>query len=180
MRTIPVMRRLPGCQFGPVELRRVLRLAREPGERLIGWAPARVPMPAWQHLWLAAASMAPGAHGLAAVAIARSRRMVVLTDRRLFVLGVDRGVAKGKAKSVRAIVDIGALRVVTPPATRKRRWVPTTIRVHWAGDLRDETLLLDFAAKAKGPPVRLRDALSVLSSEADRSEDVLQEPERSA
>lgn len=151
----------------------MLRLAREPGERLIGWAPARVPMPAWQHLWLAAASIAPGAHGLAAVAIARSRRMVVLTDRRVLVLGVDRGVAKAKPKSVRAMLNLGELRLEVQRSALRRS--VTMLLVRWDDDRGEQTLLVEIAHKAKGPARRLRDALLVLSSESGGAEDVLHE-----
>lgn len=80
-------RDFPNCEYGPFQLRRLIRARFLPGERVIGWAPALVNPPLWLMIAAAGLIALPGVgHLLLGVVLSSHRRMVVLTDSRLLVL----------------------------------------------------------------------------------------------
>lgn len=105
-------RKFNDCQYGPMQLRWLLRSRLAPGERLIGWGSAGERPGATSQLLLTALVLLPGiGHALFGLAHAGSKRLLVLTDRRLLVLGVNRAGVDRSGKGVRHDVALGLLSV---------------------------------------------------------------------
>lgn len=166
------MPKFPGCQYGPHALRRLLRAHRLPGERLVGWGPARKKADASTHAWIVAMNLAPGiGHGIGAVMLAQLARWVVLTDLRLLVLSCDRSAVKPSEKGLKAEVSLGDATIVEK--SRPKRPVPEQaakkplarkFQISWVELGKPLALEIQIPAKAPATQRRLGDALSLLAT----------------
>ncbi len=106
-----VARCFPDCSFGPYRLRRVLRSALAPDERVVGWGTAHAPPTASLMLLRLAVSATPLvglplAAVLDAVFGSERRKVLVLTDRRLLAISTsERDHDAGRAISLEAGVE---------------------------------------------------------------------------
>jgi len=81
-------RTFPGCRYGPMALRPVLRRTLQPGERVLGFGAADTAGPGWRGLAALAPVLPVGS--IWSGRLLRRRRVLLLTDRRLMVLPPDR------------------------------------------------------------------------------------------
>ncbi|MBL0921770.1 MAG: hypothetical protein IBJ10_06550 [Phycisphaerales bacterium] len=101
----------PKTQVRPVQLRSLLREAREHGEALIGWGAAETFPDAATATFQAALSMTPIVGAALGALVFRSRRCVLaLTDQRLLVVGAERG-GRGRLSRMSPDAWVGSLEV---------------------------------------------------------------------
>ena len=108
--------RFPGCRYGAFALRGVLRERMQPRERLLGMGAADTAGPGGHAMALAAPLLPLG--WLAGARVLRRRRVLVVTDRRLLVLGPLR--PEINAASVRWNAEIPMARVAVVPVGSSR------------------------------------------------------------
>ncbi|MBL8746087.1 MAG: hypothetical protein JNK58_07000 [Phycisphaerae bacterium] len=95
------MKKFPGCDFGPMQLRAALRAGREPGERLIGWGTGRLALERSAELFLAGLMHVPVVGVLLAAGVAaKQARFFVLTDRRFLIFRVERAAIRRADRAV--------------------------------------------------------------------------------
>lgn len=109
----------PNCEFGPIQLRAIIRQAFLPGERIIGWAPAVRSARTFDVLMVVFLSMVPVVGTFVGVAYAtRFRRFIILTDTRLIMLAPNWKAASNRGAN-KPILN-APLSVVTIAATGRR------------------------------------------------------------
>jgi len=81
-------KRFPGCAYGPMALRPLLRRTLQPGERLLAFGSADTAASGWRAVKLLALALPVGS--VWSHRLLRRRRVLVVTDRRLMVLPPDR------------------------------------------------------------------------------------------
>lgn len=90
------------CHYGPIQIRTVLRHHLARGERLVGWGVATTEMRLHEFLLSVGMALVPlVGHGIMGAMMGETRRLVLLTDRRLLVLRVTKKALRG------AEVEIG-------------------------------------------------------------------------
>ncbi len=122
----------PGCRYGPMALRPLLRDKLQPGERTLGFGAADTAGPGWRTLTLFAPAMPVGV--VWSSRLLRRRRVLVLSERRLLVLPPDRPVLDGKSNRWNAQFALSQM-------TLKARG-PRTVEIRWDGGL--------FVARLRG------------------------------
>ena len=144
-------------QFGPMHLRRLLRRRFERHEHLIAWGVATTGME--QQLFQVAVGLLPGlGPALGAMASASSRRVVVVTSRRILVMLNRKPGALGKGRAVCFEAPHEYLKV-----SRKGRKSPSFTLTAEGVDLPME---IKVENPKKAGPRRLVEALEALSIEA--------------
>lgn len=118
-------RHFDGLPYGPMQLRPLLRQRLERGERLIGWGLAVDEPNAERALMAAALSFVPGVGQALAIVlgVAAGKRLMVLTDRRLLLLKVDRSGPRADGRGVLSDRRLTEVRVVAE-APRRRSSAP--------------------------------------------------------
>jgi len=122
----------PGCGYGPMALRPLLRHSLQPGERTLGFGAADTAAPGWRTLMLLAPAMPVG--GVWSSRLLRRRRVLVLSDRRLLVLPPDRPVLDRRSNRWNAEFALSQITL----AIRG----PRTVEIRWEGGL--------FVARLRG------------------------------
>lgn len=112
-------RNFDSCQYGPMELRRLLRHRLLGEESIVGWGVV-ARSPSLLYWWLTGAAVAlPAFNSLASEAVMIvSRRMMILTDRRLLVLQVGRRGAHALGGGV--LTDVPLHGLLVAPMRRPR------------------------------------------------------------
>lgn len=88
-----------------MQVRHVLRPGRSPGEWMIGWAIARQPFGVSEGMFLAGLSLVPLVGPVLMAAVMASRmRLMILTDRRVFLIATGRPI--GRMRRGRDVLDI--------------------------------------------------------------------------
>lgn len=150
-------RDFPNCEYGPFQLRRLLRARLLPGEKIVGWAPALANPPVWLLIAVAGLALVPAAgHMLIMVILANHRRVVILTDSRIMVLSRLALAGDPGGRGVRTDLPLHAL------ALKKTRSAHR-FRLQARGSGRGETLSIENRTR---PAERLIQGLNVLISDA--------------
>lgn len=136
------MNRFPGCAFRPLDLRRLLRAHREPGERLIGWGIGRLGMDHSRTWFLHGTAHVPFVGPLLLVVLlARLKRFALLTDRRILLVPTSYSPKDSRARvSVLGVADIEVRVAGKPNVWTERRW---KFHIKGAGEAKWMELLLE-------------------------------------
>jgi hypothetical protein len=109
-------RPFPGCRYGVLALRPLLRERLQPGERILGMGAADTAGPGRRAMALATPLLPLG--WIAGSRALRRRRVLVITDRRVLVLGPDR--PEVNSASVRWNAEIPLAQVGIQRMTKRR------------------------------------------------------------
>ncbi len=143
-----------GCQFGPLGLRRVLRLRFAPGEHLVGWAVLMHEPRLHEVLFSVGLMVIPVAHVFAHSATASLRRFVVLTDRRVIVFVTGKRALEARGTGILGECSIGDLELHRVKRGEYRLRVPGISR----------RFIAKLPIKADGGAGRLARALEAMSA----------------
>lgn len=111
-------RSFPGCRYGVFALRPLLRDRLQPGERILGMGAADTAGPGRRAMALATPLLPLG--WIAGSRALRRRRILVVTDRRVLILGPDRPEVNGS--SVYWNAEIPLSQVEIERVTGRRLW----------------------------------------------------------
>ncbi|MFU8828921.1 MAG: hypothetical protein ACNA8P_05735 [Phycisphaerales bacterium] len=128
--------RFPGCQYGPLALRPLLRRQLQPGERVLGFGAADTAGPGWRALALLTIALPTG--GLRITQVIHRRRVLIHTDRRLIILAPERPALDSTAPRWNAEIPLS--QVEFQPVRARTCWIHTPgtrflarLRGRWAG-----------------------------------------------
>ncbi len=154
-------------EFAPLALRPVLRTHLVPGERVVGWATAHVEQSLSLGLLRLSLYVLPGVGtvvaGLLSSLLEPERRLMVLTDARLLLVGADRTGVVGALEDV----DLATVAVSTG------RWGITFRIAVDGGKARPWTIDAN-----QSPPARRLHAALVLLAREEAERAAVQRPER--